>query len=141
MKNHLLYPLSTKVANKRQQRLLKHNKKKQDKHLKRIGYPNNNTSNKNKTIINSSPIKPTWNDNVYDVPKPKHEVPINRHPNRRHLKPHVHHHNNRRHATITNNNNNTINYRLLVQISYFYSTCDRAVKFVEPHTIGGPSTH
>ena len=117
VKNHLLYPLSTKVANKRQQRLLKHNKKKQDKHLKRIGYPNNNTSNKNKTIINSSPIKPTWNDNVYDVPKPKHEVPINRHPNRRNLKPHAHHHNNRRQATITNNNNNTKNNMIKKKIN------------------------
>ena len=81
----LLYPLSTKIANKRQKQLLKHNKKLQEKHLKSIGYPKH--GNKIKQI---SPIKPKWDDNVYSLPEPKHEVPINRHPNKKNTKLYTH---------------------------------------------------
>jgi hypothetical protein len=31
--------------------------------------------------------KPQWNDNVYNIPKPKPEIPINRHPDKTHIQP------------------------------------------------------
>eukprot|EP00944_MAST-04C_sp_MAST-4C-sp1_P013493 g13493.t1 len=67
----ILYPLSNTVAKKRQAKLRIHNRKKR---LKRLG-------NRRKHQVE----KPQWNDNVYDIPKPKPEIPINRHPDKTHI--------------------------------------------------------
>ena len=75
-KGSILYPLSYTAAKKRQAKLRVHNRKKR---LKKVG-------NRDNTV--KSPVeKPLWNDNVYSIPKPKPEIPINRHPNKLNVKP------------------------------------------------------
>ena len=69
----ILYPLSNTLAKKRQAKLRIHNRKKK---LKRLG-------NRRKRLVE----KPQWNDNVYNIPKSKPEIPINRHPDKTHIQP------------------------------------------------------